>query len=193
MPDMVHMQFTQSNAYLTQLLEQFTRIEKRIEGGETVTLNLTEGDRAISLIVSRDRVVEGALPVVRLPTAKPQTLVDNDSLIAGITKTFNFDLGEVARNIAPAEIHRHITKAIKRKTAVGSERHVTSVSELPVRQSRTTDRNGSGPTIVRTGLWMGSPSRLNMGSRPIWRASPVFYGPASRHLNSRWLRRLCMI
>lgn len=131
MPDMVNAQFMQSNAYLTQLKEQFARIEKRIESGDTVTLNLTEGDRAISLVVSRDRVVETPARIEPLVTGRSHTLADNDSLIAGVTKTFAFDVGEANRKIFPADIQAHLAGGTNDKTAAGPERLTRSASELP--------------------------------------------------------------
>ena len=65
MPDIVHAQFTHTNAYLTQLIEQFTRIDQQIENGDTITINMCDGDRSMSLTVSRDKVVERATPPQR--------------------------------------------------------------------------------------------------------------------------------
>ncbi len=140
MPDIVNAQFMQSNTYLTQLREQFTRIAQQIEGGETVMLHLTEGDRAMSLVVSREHVVDRATPIEPSTTRKPRALADNDSLIAGLTKTFSFDIAEANRNIPSAEIHAHITRAAVRKTVAGSERDMRSASELP---NPTVSFNGS--------------------------------------------------
>ena len=87
MPDIVHAQFTHTNAYLTQLIEQFTRIDQQIENGDTITINMSDGDRSMSLTVSRDKVVERATPPQRPATGKAPALADNDSLVAALTKS----------------------------------------------------------------------------------------------------------
>ena len=79
MPDIVHAQFTHTNAYLTQLIEQFARIDQQIENGDTITINMSDGDRSMSLTVSRDKVVERATPPQWPATGKAPTLADNGS------------------------------------------------------------------------------------------------------------------
>lgn len=128
MPDIVNVQFTEANAYLTELIQQFARLDKRIEGGETVTLNLTEGDSAIALVVSREKVVKRLTPTDPSATRKAHTLADNNSLIAGLTKTFTFDLGEANRNITSADVQMQVRGATNRKRMPGAER---LMAELP--------------------------------------------------------------
>ncbi|MEK6803692.1 MAG: hypothetical protein AABZ34_13675 [Nitrospirota bacterium] len=97
MPDIVHAQFTQTNAYLTQLIEQCARIDRQIENGETVTINMSDGDRSVSLTVSRDKVAERATPPQRPATGKAPALADNDSLVAALTKSFSIETGRRLR------------------------------------------------------------------------------------------------
>ena len=120
MPDIVHAQLTHTNAYLTQLIEQFARIDRHIENGETVTINMSDGDRSISLTVSRDKVVERATPPQWPATGKAPTLADNGSLVAALTKSFSFDIGEANRKISIGEIQSHLANATAAKPAVGS-------------------------------------------------------------------------
>ena len=120
MPDIVHAQFTHTNAYLTQLIEQFARIDQHIENGETVTITMSDGDGSISLTVSRDKVVERAAPPQRPATGKAPALADNDSLVAALTKSFSFDIGEANRKISIGEIRLHLANATAAKPAVGS-------------------------------------------------------------------------
>ena len=121
MPDMVHVHVTQANAYLTEHIEQFARIEKRIEGGETVTFNLTDGGRTVSLVVSREKVVESAAPVKPSATGTSPMPAENHSLVAALTKTFTFDIGEANRKISSADVHVHVRNASKQKTMAGVE------------------------------------------------------------------------
>jgi uncharacterized protein DUF1353 len=112
-----HVQFMQSSMYLAQLQEQFGRIEKEIESGKTVTLNLTDNDRAISLRVSRDKVVEAAAPIELTASRKAPSLADNNRLTALATNTFTFDLGEANRQIEPAHLRAQTSKAAKKADA----------------------------------------------------------------------------
>ena len=130
MPDIVHAQFTHTNAYLTQLIEQFARIDQHIENGETVTITMSDGDGSISLTVSRDKVVERAAPPQRPATGKAPALADNDSLVAALTKSFSFDIGEANRKISIGEIQSHLANATAAKPAVGSA-NLRRALELP--------------------------------------------------------------
>jgi hypothetical protein len=130
MPDIVHAQFTHTNAYLTQLIEQFARIDQHIENGETVTITMSDGDGSISLTVSRDKVVERAAPPQRPATGKAPALADNDSLVAALTKSFSFDIGEANRKISIGEIRLHLANATAAKPAVGSA-NLRRALELP--------------------------------------------------------------
>ena len=130
MPDIVHAQFTHTNAYLTQLIEQFARIDQHIENGETVTITMSDGDGSISLTVSRDKVVERAAPPQRPATGKAPALADNDSLVAALTKSFRFDIGEANRKISIGEIRLHLANATAAKPAVGSA-NLRRALELP--------------------------------------------------------------
>ncbi|HRC43687.1 MAG TPA: DUF1353 domain-containing protein [Nitrospira sp.] len=131
MPNIVHAQFTHTNAYLTQLIEQFARIDQQIENGETVTINMSAGDRLLSLTVSRGKVVERATPPQRPATGKAPTLADNDSLVAALTKSFSFDVGEANRKISIGEIQSHLTNATASKSAVGAGANLRRTLELP--------------------------------------------------------------
>lgn len=130
MPDIVHAQFTHTNAYLTQLIEQFARIDQHIENGQTVTITMSDGDGSISLTVSRDKVVERAAPPQRPATGKAPALADNDSLVAALTKSFSFDIGEANRKISIGEIQSHLANATAAKPAVGSA-NLRRALELP--------------------------------------------------------------
>ena len=130
MPDIVHAQFTHTNAYLTQLIEQFARIDQHIENGETVTITMSDGDGSISLTVSRDKVVERAAPLQRPATGKAPALADNDSLVAALTKSFSFDIGEANRKISIGEIQSRLANATAAKPAVGSA-NLRRALELP--------------------------------------------------------------
>lgn len=130
MPDIVHAQFTHTNAYLTQLIEQFARIDQHIENGETVTITMSDGDGSVSLTVSRDKVVERAAPPQRPATGKAPALADNDSLVAALTKSFSFDIGEANRKISIGEIQSHLANATAAKPAVGSA-NLRRALELP--------------------------------------------------------------
>jgi len=130
MPDIVHAQFTHTNAYLTQLIEQFARIDQHIENGETVTITMSDGDGSVSLTVSRDKVVERAAPPQRPATGKAPALADNDSLVAALTKSFSFDIGEANRKISIGEIRLHLANATAAKPAVGSA-NLRRALELP--------------------------------------------------------------
>ncbi len=128
MPDQVQMQFTQANAYLTELIKQFEGIEKRLEGGETVTLNLTDRGRTLSLVVSRESVVENAASA-RIPKAgSSSTLADNNSLVAALTKTYAFDLGEAHRNISTADLQARVKQASRETATAGAE----LIPKLPI-------------------------------------------------------------
>ena len=131
MPDIVHAQYTHTNAYLTQLIEQFARIDQHIENGETVTINISDGARSISLTVSRDKVVERTAAPQRPATGKAPALADNDSLVAALTKSFNFDIGEANRTISIGEVQSHLTNATASKPAVGPGANLRRTLELP--------------------------------------------------------------
>jgi hypothetical protein len=115
MPDIVHAQLTHTNAYLTQLIEQFARIDRHIENGETVTINMSDGDRSMSLTVSRDKVVERATPPQWPATGKAPTLADNGSLVAALTKSFSFDIGEAKSEDFRSVRFSHIFRTRQRR------------------------------------------------------------------------------
>ncbi len=122
MPDMVHVQLTQANAYLAELIGQFSNIEQRIEKGETVTLNLTEGGRGIALLVNREKVVERAAPVTLSSGSLSARFPDNKSLVAAVTNTFTFDIGEANRKISPADVQVHVLSAAQHTKAAAAGR-----------------------------------------------------------------------
>lgn len=131
MPDIVHAQFTQTNAYLTQLIEQFSRIDQRIENGDKVTINMRDGDRLLSLRVSRDQVVEHAPPLQRPSTGMAPTLTDNDSLVSALTKSHSFDIGEANRKTSTRDIQSQLVKAAASAAAHDSVAHLRRMVELP--------------------------------------------------------------
>jgi len=131
MPDIVHAQFMSRNAYLGRLIEQCARIDQSIESGETVTLNISDGDRSIVLAVSRDKVVEQAASSPRFSMGKAPALADNESLVAALTKSFSFDLGEANRKISTGEIHAQLTKSLAAQRPVDFEANVHRTMELP--------------------------------------------------------------
>lgn len=94
MPDMVHVQFTHANSYLTELIAQFATIEEQITQGKTVTLNLNDGGRTLALLVSREKVIERPVPAAPSSTGHSPSLSDNKTLVATMTNTYSFDLGE---------------------------------------------------------------------------------------------------
>lgn len=128
MPDLVQMQFLQAHTYLTELIRQFAGIEKRLEQGETVTLHLTDQGQTLSLVVTRDRVVEREAPAKppRLGTAS--TLADNDSLVAALTNTYGFDLGEANRKISSADLRAHVRDTAKQPATDGA----AAIPALPI-------------------------------------------------------------
>ena len=131
MPDIVHAQFTHTNAYLTQLIEQFTRIDQQIENGDTITINMCDGDRSMSLTVSRDKVVERATSPQRPATGQAPALAANDSLVAALTKSFSVGIGAANRKISICEIQSHISKPPAAKPPVGSRPNLPRALEVP--------------------------------------------------------------
>lgn len=132
MSDIVHVQSMQSNAYLAQLQEQLTRIENLVEGGKVVTIILTDNDRHLSLVVSRDGVVEKAAPIAPSATRKAPALADNNSLSALATNTFTFDVGEADRQIKPAYVQAQMAKSAKARADTSLERPMRSAPGVPV-------------------------------------------------------------
>lgn len=116
MPDRVRVQFAHANSYLTELIAQFTTIEEQIEHGKTVTLNLNQGDRRLALLVSRENVIERPVPAAPSSTGRSPSLSDNKSLVAAVTNTYSFDLGEVNRNISAADVQGQVRRPITGST-----------------------------------------------------------------------------
>lgn len=104
MPDMVHVHVTHANSYLTELITQFAKIEEQIEQGKTVTLNLNEGGRTLALLVSREKVIESPVSAAPSSARRSPSLSDNKSLMAALTNSYSFDLGEADRNITAVEV-----------------------------------------------------------------------------------------
>jgi len=109
MPDMVRVQFAHANNYLTELIVQFATIEERIEQGQTVTLNLNQGGRTLSLLVSREKVGESPVSAAPSSARRLPSRSDNRSLVATVTNTYSFDLGEADRNVSPTDVQLHIS------------------------------------------------------------------------------------
>lgn len=194
MPDIVHAQVTHTNAYLTQFIEQFARIHQHIENGETVAINMSDGDRSISLTVSRDKVVERAAPPQRPATGKAPALADNDSLVAALTKSFSFDIGEANRKISTREIQSHLPKATASKPAVGSGENLRLALGLP--EPAVTHNNAEWVLLddCRCAALDGFIVTAKRGFKTDLASIPRFcYGASSRRLNSRWLRPSCTI
>jgi len=115
MVDIVHIQTIQSNTYLTQIKAQFERMDKSVESGHTVTLVLSENNRAISLSITRDNVAKSDVPSEGA-TAKTYSLADNESLSALITNSYHFDIGDINRQIKAHDIEAEINKATHQDT-----------------------------------------------------------------------------
>ena len=99
-------------------------------------------------------------------------------IVAGIIKTFSFDIGEANRKFAHDEIHEHITRAADKKSVAGSERHLRAVWRLP---NPTIRYNGSEWILVDDCAYAaldGCTIQSNAGSRPSWQAFHVFCGPS---------------
>ena len=128
MPDLVQMQFLQAHTYLTELIRQFAGIEKRVDQGETVTLHVTDQGRTLSLVVTRDRVVESELPAKSSWAGTSRTLADNNSLVAALTNSYAFDLGEANRKISSADLRVHLKDAAKKTAGDGA----AAIPALPV-------------------------------------------------------------
>ncbi len=190
MPDMVNAQVTQAPSYLAELVEQFARIEKQIEAGETVTLRLTDGGRAVSLVVSREKVVENDSPGTPSARGQSKSLTDNNSLVAALTKTFAFDVGEANRKISSSDIQGRVKNAGMQKTMVDTE---PSVLKLP---NPVVTHDGRDWILAEDCCYaaldgLSLPPSVGLGAIwPVFRASS---GRSSHRLNSRSLPRSCMI
>lgn len=92
---------------------------------------MSDGDRSISLTVSRDKVVERASPLQRPATGKPPALADNNSLVAGLTKSFSFDVGEANRKISTRKIQSRLAKTPASAPAVDSRVSLRRTMESP--------------------------------------------------------------
>lgn len=117
MPDTVHVQLTQAHSYLAQLIEQFARIGEKIEQGQTVTFNLNGGGRTLALRVSLEQVDEEPAPTAFSSPRGSSSRSDNTSLVAAMTNTYSFDLGETNRKIASRDVHRLLMGAATRSPA----------------------------------------------------------------------------
>jgi hypothetical protein len=132
MTDIVHEQFMESSSYLAQIQEQFRLIEKQIENGKVVTLNLADNGDAISLIVSRDEVIQKEAPIETNKTRGARPLAENNRLLALATNTFAFDVGEANRKIQPAHLEAQIANTRKTGAFASAERHTRSAAGLPI-------------------------------------------------------------
>ena len=101
----------QTDTYVTQLEAQVARMTRDIEGGRTVTLELTEGGRTLALSVSLADVHPLAAPAAVAASLHAPTLADNDRLSAMVTSHFSFNLAEAARHLGPAYIGSKIKKS----------------------------------------------------------------------------------
>ncbi len=106
-------QFIQSNAYLAELKEQLELINQKIENGETIQLDLTENNRSISLKIDRHKVVKSYL--ADGGARKTHSQSDNKSLVALVTNSFSFDIGDINRQIHPNDVQAQITYASGKK------------------------------------------------------------------------------
>lgn len=140
MPDIVHAQFTHTNAYLTQLIEQFTRIDQQIENGDTITINMSDGDRSMSLTVSRDKVVERATPPQRPAMGKAPALADNDSLVAALTKSC---APGMARYLVGASPTARLSQSRRQGEGQGRRREAGSEGS-PIRNCGAMNKNRIG-------------------------------------------------
>lgn len=103
MADIFHVQTLQSTTYLTQISTQLERIDNAVASGQTVTVDLSEGDRAISLNITRDKVTSTELPSAEGAPIK-YTLADNERLSAIVTHHYHFDMSDINRHIKPQDI-----------------------------------------------------------------------------------------
>lgn len=109
MADIVNVQTIQSTTYLTQVKSQFDRIDQAVESGRTVTLGLSENDRAISLSITRDNVTRTDVPSKEV-APRAHSLADNETLPAQIAQRYHFDLGELDRHVKPKDIEAERTQ-----------------------------------------------------------------------------------
>ena len=109
MNNLTQSQFSQSQ-YIAELKEQFNRIDKIINNNGTVTLDLTENGRSISLTINSTSVIKSDAP-----TRKTRSVSDNKSLIARVTNTYSFDVGDINRKVDTDDIQAQI-KASDKKT-----------------------------------------------------------------------------
>lgn len=116
MNNLVHNQVSPSDTYIAQLKEQFERIDQVIKKGETIKLDLTENGRSISLTIDRNSVVETDLPVEQRSMRKTRLRSGNKSLIAGVTNSFSFNIGDINRQVKTDDIEAQINKASNEKT-----------------------------------------------------------------------------
>lgn len=114
-------QFSQSE-YIVQLKEQFKRIDQIIKNNGTVKLDLMENDRSISLTIDRSSVIKSDSP-----TRKTRSRSGNKSLIARVTNTYSFDIGDINRQVGPNDIEAQI-KASDEKTDDRPKRRMRSSS-----------------------------------------------------------------
>lgn len=110
MANIVHVQTIQSTTYLTQIKTQFDRIDQAVETGNTVTLGLSEDNRAISLSITRDNVTRTDVPSEEA-AAQTHSLADNETLSAQVLHRYHFDLGDIDRHVKPKDIEAERTQA----------------------------------------------------------------------------------
>ena len=189
MPDQVQMQFTQANAYLTELINQFAGIEKRIEGGETVTLNFTDQGRTLSLVVSREHVAERAAPASGPAPRTSSTLADNQTLVAALTKTFAYDLGQANRKISVADVQTHLKQAARQTVRDGADLIPTLPDPVVKHDGQLWVVAEDCRYVALDGVSLSPSEAL----KAIWPASRGCSGSSLRHLNFRWWPRSCTI
>src|SRR5687768_5013338 len=99
----------QPDTYAARLKEQFERIDRTIEGGGTVTLDLTENGRSLTLSVGRDSVVKNDAP--RVPRVARGTRGRPDATVgrgAGAADSYSFDVGDINRRVSNDHVEAQI-------------------------------------------------------------------------------------
>ena len=102
---------TMDSRYGGQLADQLERIEQAVQGGQSVTIRLVDGDREVTMSFKGGQAFECSEPTAPPAGQKPPTLADNDGLLALVIGSFAFDLREAEREIPKREATRGLREA----------------------------------------------------------------------------------
>jgi hypothetical protein len=134
MTDLENVQLSQSDSDMAQLKEQFELIDRIVNNGGTVTLNLSDDDRAISLTFNHEKVVRGDAADLR-PRRTTRSQGDNKSLTSLATNTFSLDIGDINRRVRVEDIDEEFKKhSVKERPVRGpsdASARVMRSSSLP--------------------------------------------------------------